>query len=76
MFSRLIAPHDRGRPCWPSFAMSSGCGGDAQWPRRPLAPLTPPAILAVSPTRGSTGGGTTVTITGCGFRSGAAGDAR
>ncbi|MFG2865065.1 IPT/TIG domain-containing protein [Streptomyces sioyaensis] len=33
---------------------------------RPLA-VTPPTVLAVSPTSGSTGGGTGVTVTGTGF---------
>lgn len=50
-------------------AMSSGCSSDAQWPPAPSA--APPTILAVSPNRGSTGGGTTVTIAGSGFQSGA-----
>jgi IPT/TIG domain len=54
------------------FAMSSGCGGDARWPSAPsAAAVPPPSILAVSPNRGSTGGGTSVAITGSGFQSGA-----
>ena len=52
-------------------AMSSSCSGDARGPSAPSAgSVPPPLILTVSPNRGSTGGGTSVMITGSGFRSG------
>jgi len=66
MFSRLL-PRAIVAPLMAVFAMS--CGGDARWPTAPSA--APPTILAVSPNRGSTGGGTNVAITGSGFQSGA-----
>ncbi len=53
------------------LGMSWGCGGDM--PSAPsAAPVNPPTILAVSPTSGSTAGGTTITITGSGFQTGLA----
>jgi IPT/TIG domain len=45
--------------------MSFGCGGGGS----PTA--VTPSIAAISPTRGSTGGGTTLRITGSGFQPGA-----
>ena len=54
------------------FAMSSSCGGGARGPSAPsAASVPPPTILTVSPNGGTTGGGTSVTITGSGFQSGA-----
>ena len=37
-----------------------------------VAPVNPPIIMTVSPTSGSTAGGTTITITGSGFQTGLA----
>jgi len=71
MFSRLF-PRAVVAGLMASFAMSSGCGRGARGPSAPsAASVPPPTILNVSPNRGSTGGGTTVTITGSGFQSGA-----
>ena len=58
--------------------MSFGCGGGGspaaptqQPPPQPPPTVVTPSIAAISPTRGSTGGGTTLRITGSGFQLGA-----
>ena len=60
-----------------ALGMSSGCG-DATGPSAPSSPNIPavspvnaPIVSAVFPSKGSTGGGTAVMITGTGFRAGA-----
>ena len=54
-----------------TLVLSSGCGGDMPAPAAPsIAPVNPPTIMTVSPTSGSTAGGTTITITGSGFQTG------
>ena len=50
--------------------LSLGCGGGGSPPAPTQQPPTP-SIAAISPTRGSTGGGTTLKITGSGFQPGA-----
>ena len=53
-------------------AIAAGCSSTvAPGPTPRPSAAAPPTITAVSPTTGSTGGGTTVTITGSGFQSGA-----
>ena len=70
MFSRLF-PRAIVASLVAVLGMSSGCGGDAPGPSAPsAAPVAPPTILTVSPSRGSTGGGTSVAILGSGFQSG------
>jgi hypothetical protein len=53
------------------LGMGSGCGGDSAGRSGPSpVPVNPPTIMTVSPTSGSTAGGTTITITGSGFQTG------
>lgn len=63
------------------LAFVAACGGGSSAPTSPSSPVQapspspspapPPTIVAISPTAGSTAGGTTVTITGTGFQPGA-----
>ena len=49
-----------------------GCGGGTTTPKTTAPPANPaPAVIAISPTSGTTSGGTAVTITGTGFLTGA-----
>src|SRR6476619_3537391 len=49
-----------------------GCGGGNTPPKTTAPPANPaPAVTAISPTSGTTSGGTAVTITGTGFLTGA-----
>ena len=49
-----------------------GCGGGTTTPKTTAPPANPaPAVTAISPTSGTTSGGTAVTITGTGFLTGA-----
>lgn len=52
--------------------MPLACGGGGSSPTAPSPPaVPPPSVTAVSPPSGSTDGGTSLTITGTGFQSGA-----
>ena len=53
------------------LGVTSGCGGDTRAPSGPsISPVNSPTIQTVSPTSGSSAGGTTITITGSGFQAG------
>lgn len=78
--SRTAGPDQAGRPgVWLGAVLtlavalaSVSCGGSPTTPTPPTPPVTPaPTLTGVTPTTGSTNGGTAITLTGTNFGAGA-----